>query len=170
MGAFERWLVAANRWLLIGMLAAMACMVFTNVVLRYATNESLVWVEEISRYLMIWITFLGAGLVLRFGGHIAIEDLHDKLPGIGGRILRTAIVVLMMAFFAAMAWNGVAYLEAMQYQTTPVTGVSFAWVYSALPIGFVLLMVHLALVARRYILTRSYLASSEMNADAAASI
>jgi len=170
MAAFERWLVAANRWLLILMLAAMACMVFANVVLRYTTNDSLVWAEEISRYMMIWITFLGAGLVLRFGGHIAIEDLHDKLPGIGGRILRTAIVALLMAFFAAMAWNGVDYLEATQYQTTPVTGVLFAWVYSALPIGFVLLMVHLALVARRYIVTRKYLASSEMNADAAASI
>ena len=58
----ERFLVACNRWLLILLLLAMACIVFANVVLRYTTGDSIVWAEEVARHMMIWVTFLGAGV------------------------------------------------------------------------------------------------------------
>ena len=170
LSRLEHGLVAANRWLLIVLLAAISCMVFANVVLRYVTGDSIVWAEEVSRHLMIWITFLGAGLVLRHGGHIAIEDLQDSLPEGAGRWLRRLIVAGLFLFFGTMVWQGVVYLEATQYQTTPVTGISFAWIYLALPVGFALLMIHLAFVTRSYVLTRRFIESTEMNADAAASI
>jgi TRAP-type C4-dicarboxylate transport system permease small subunit len=78
--AFERIFLAANRWILILLLAAMSIIIFTNVTLRYTTNESLEWAEEVARHMMIWLTFLGAGPVLRYGGHIAVENLQDALP------------------------------------------------------------------------------------------
>jgi TRAP-type C4-dicarboxylate transport system permease small subunit len=53
----ERILVAGNRWLLILLLLAMACIVFANVVLRYTTGDSIVWAEEVARHMMIWVTF-----------------------------------------------------------------------------------------------------------------
>jgi TRAP-type C4-dicarboxylate transport system permease small subunit len=170
MDCFEKWLVMANRWLLILMLAAMSCIIFANVVLRYLSNDSLVWAEEVGRYLMIWVTFLGAGLVLRFGGHVAIEDLQNRMPAPLGRLLRALLVALLMLFFAAMAWWGLEYMDFMQYQTTPVLGLSYWWVYLASPIGFGLLMLHLALVARRYVMEQRYLESDEIDAEAAASI
>ena len=70
-------LVHLNRWVLIALMAAMAVLVFANVVSRYVFNYSFIWVEELSRYMMIWVGFLGAGLVLRVGAHIAV----DVLPG-----------------------------------------------------------------------------------------
>ncbi len=73
---FDRALLRANRWAVIGMLGAMAAMVFVNVALRFTTDRSLLWVEETSRYLMIWLTFLGSGLVLRYGGHVGIDTLR----------------------------------------------------------------------------------------------
>ncbi len=45
LNRIERALVACNRWLLIVLLLAMACIVFANVVLRYTTRDSIVWVE-----------------------------------------------------------------------------------------------------------------------------
>lgn len=170
MNVFEKTLVAVNRWLLILMLAAMACIIFANVVLRYLTNDSLVWAEEVSRYLMIWITFLGAGLVLRFGGHVAIEDLHHRLPRRASRWLRAGLVAMLMLFFAAMGWWGLQYMDFMQYQTSPVLGISYWWIYLASPIGFGLLMLHLALVARNYVRQLKFVESDEIDAEAAASI
>ncbi len=170
METFERAFVAVNRWVLILLLAAMACIVFANVALRYLTNESLVWAEEVARHLMIWLTFLGAGLVLRFGGHIAIENLHDLLPGRAGRWLRMLIVAGLLVFFATMAWYGAQYTSVMRFQTTAATGISFGWVYLALPLGFVLLIVHLLLVTRRYVVERQMMASEEIDAEAAASL
>src|SRR3989442_14078972 len=79
LNRIERALVACNRWLLIVLLLAMACIVFANVVLRYTTGDSIVWAEEVARHMMIWVTFLGAGLVLRFGGHVAIDNLHRSV-------------------------------------------------------------------------------------------
>ena len=170
MDRFEKGLVAINRWVLVVMLAAMACIIFANVALRYLTNDSLVWAEEAGRYLMIWITFLGSGLVLRFGGHVAIEDLQRSLPDRAARMLRMVLVALLMVFFAAMAWWGIEYMDFMQYQTTPVMGISYWWVYLVSPIGFVLLMVHLALVARSYINELRFIESDEIDAEAAASV
>jgi len=170
MEAVERAFVALNRWALILLLAAMACIVFANVTLRYLTNDSLVWAEEVARYLMVWLTFLGAGQVLRFGGHIAIENLHDVLPARLGRALRGLLVLALLGFFGVMAWYGVVYASAMRFQTTAATGVSFAWVYMAIPIGFALLAIHLLLVARRYVIERRMRESSEIDAETAASL
>src|SRR5437762_12535249 len=98
-GAFLR----ANRALLILLLAAMALMVFANVALRFLTDRSILWVEEVSRYAMIWLTFIGAGPVLRHGGHIGIETLQERVPLWAPKI-RAAIFVLLCGFFVFMAW------------------------------------------------------------------
>ena len=76
----EQLLLAGNRWALILMMGSMACLVFANVIARYLFNDSIIWVEEFTQFEMIWITFLGAGLALREGRHVAVEILEDYLP------------------------------------------------------------------------------------------
>ena len=160
IGRLDRALLRGNRWVVIAILAAMAAMVFANVVLRYTTDRSLLWVEEASRYLMIWLTFLGAGLVLRYGGHIGIDTLQEALPRHAAAI-RAAIFGFMLAFFAAMLWVGVRYALLAWGQTTPVLGIPIGAVYLAMPIGFALLIVHLLLMAEPYVRRRRFLESEE---------
>lgn len=162
-------LVAVNRWLLILMMSAMACIVFANVVLRYTTGDSLIWAEEVARHLMIWTTFVGAGLVLRFGGHVAIDSLHQAV-GAKAPWLRLIVVVGIACFCALMAWYSIDYVIVSRFQTTPVTGIPFAYVYVALPVGFALVLVHLALVGARYVRDGEFFESPEMDAEAAASL
>lgn len=170
MAKVEKLFVAANRWALILILAAMSVIVFANVVLRYLTNFSLVWAEEVARYLMIWMTFLGAGLVLRFGGHVAVDNLHHFLGLRAARVLRAMLAVLLIAFFAAMAWEGIRYMNAARFQTTPATGISYAYVYAVFPIGFGLLIVHALLVLKPYVRDNRFLESDEIDAEAAAAV
>src|SRR5947208_1950212 len=108
LATFDRLLIQINRAVVIAILAAMASMVFANVALRFLTDSSILWVEEASRYLMIWLTFVGAGLVLRYGGHIGIDTLQDGLPrhAVG---IRVAILLIMLMFFLLMLWLGVRY-------------------------------------------------------------
>src|SRR5206468_7003817 len=108
LSKFDRVLIRVNRWAVIAILAAMAVMVFANVALRFLTDQSILWVEEVSRYLMIWLTFLGAGLVLRYGGHIAIDTLQQRAPR-HAAVIRAAIFVLLFVFFAIMVWLGTRY-------------------------------------------------------------
>ena len=108
-----------NRAALVLLLAAMAIIIFANVVLRYTTSQSIEWAEEVSRYLMVWLTFLGAGPVLRYGGHIAVENLQDALPPRAACALRALIAVILMSFFAFMVWFGLLYLERVAVPDDP---------------------------------------------------
>lgn len=170
MQAFERIFLAVNRWVLILLLAAMSVIIFTNVVMRYTTHESLEWAEEVSRHMMIWLTFLGAGPVLRYGGHIAVENLQDALPRAGGIALRAVVAALLFAFFGFMVWYGWLYMQRTLFQLTAVTQVPFAYIYSAIAIGGVLLAVHFLFIVRGYVLRREFAADAHFDANASASL
>ena len=170
MDRFERGLLAVNRWALIGLLAAMSVIIFTNVALRYLTHESIEWAEEVARHLMIWLTFVGAGPVLRYGGHIAIDNLQDALPRGLAVALRVVVALLLTGFFGFMVWYGWLYMQRTLFQLTAVTQIPFAYIYAAMPIGGILLIVHGALIARRYVLGREFAADEHFDANASASL
>jgi TRAP-type C4-dicarboxylate transport system permease small subunit len=167
---FERVLVAANRWFLILLLLAMSCIVFANVVLRYTTGDSIVWAEEVARHMMIWVTFLGAGLVLRFGGHVAIDNFHHVVGEQGAQVVRALVALSLGAFFLVEMYFSVLYVWATRFQTTAATGIPIAWIYAAMPVGFLLLFVHLLFIVRGYIGQGQYISSDEMDAESAASL
>ena len=164
METFDRALLRLNRWVVIVILAGMALMVFANVALRFLTDESIIWVEEVSRYLMIWLTFLGAGLVLRYGGHIGIDTLQDSLPK-HAAIVRVVIFALLLGFFGFMVWIGTRYAMLTWGQTTPVMQIPVGIVYLAMPVGFALLILHLLLMARPWIGKREFLVDDEFDPE-----
>jgi TRAP-type C4-dicarboxylate transport system permease small subunit len=166
LATFDRRLLAVNRMLVIALLAAMALMVFANVALRFLTDYSILWTEEASRYAMVWLTFIGAGPVLRYGGHIGIETLEQAAPRLAPAI-RGAILALLAVFFGVMIVVGVRYAILTWAQTTPVLQVPIGAVYLAMPCGFALMLVHLALMARGYVARRELLGDGEFDADAA---
>ena len=166
LSTFDRALIRLNRGAVIAILAAMAVMVFANVALRFLTDHSIVWVEEVSRYLMIWLTFLGAGLVLRYGGHVGIDTLQNAFPRYGLAI-RLAIYALLLVFFIEMLWLGVRYAVVAWGQTTPVMQIPMGAVYVSIPLGFALLIIHLVLMTVPYLRRGEFLADTEFDADAA---
>jgi TRAP-type C4-dicarboxylate transport system permease small subunit len=170
MERFEAGFVALNKWLLIVILAAMSVIIFANVGLRYLTSQSIEWAEEVARHLMIWLTFLGCGPVLRYGGHIAIDNLQDGLPPGAARALRLLIALLMLGFFACFVYFGLEYMDRTQYQLTPATQISFATIYAALPVGMALCIVHGLLIARDYVRERRFAADAQFDATASASL
>ena len=156
MKRLEHIFVVLNGWALILMLAAMTLIVGANISLRYLTGHSLPWADEAARYLMIWMTFGGAGLVLRIGGHVAITNLQDALPHAGQKIMRAAIALGLLIFFGFMVYVGLQYAQRMQYQVTPALRLPFLYVYAAMPVGFGLLILHLLLIAHPFITAGTY--------------
>lgn len=167
MNAFERYFLAANRWALILLLAAMAVIIFTNVAMRYLLNESIEWAEEVARHMMIWLTFVGAGPVLRYGGHIAVENMQDASSPRLAAAMRVVVATLLFVFFGFMVWYGWLYMQRTMFQLTAATQIPFAYIYAAMPVGGVLLIVHWLLVVRRYVARRAF--ASDAHFDAAAS-
>ena len=153
MNAAERAFLFANRFVCAALLATSCTLVFANVVLRYGFGMSLAWAEEVSRYMMIWLSFLGAGLALREGAHIAVETLPDSLSPALARVVRGLVVLLMAAFLALILWLGWQYAQFAMMQRTPVLRLPVGYIYLAIPVGMALMLIHLLLVARRYVLT-----------------
>ena len=170
MDRFEAGFVALNKWVLIVILAVMSVIIFTNVSLRYLTSHSIEWAEEVARHLMIWLTFLGCGPVLRYGGHIAIENLQDSVPSAWARALRVLIALLLTVFFGVFVYFGLEYMDRTQYQLTPSTQISFAFIYAALPVGMALCLIHWLLIVREYVMERRFAADAQFDATASASL
>lgn len=158
---FERVFVAVNRWILIGLLLTMAALIFANVMLRYTTGESIVWAEEVARHMMIALTFLGMGQVLRFGGHVAVDNLAQSLSSRAARILRGGIVLTLLVFALGMVWSSSEYVWRTRFQTTAATDIPIAFVYAVMPVGFLCMALHLIFVARRYMQTGEYLRNAD---------
>lgn len=144
-------LVALNRWLVGAMMAVMFVLVFTNVVTRYGFGFSISWAEEVSRFLMIWVTFLGAGLALREGRHVAIEVFQDRLGQAVARWIRIIIGGVLIAFFCALIYLGIEFAAFAWDKETMVTQIPRGIPYLAIPIGMTFLVIHFLLVFRRYV-------------------
>jgi TRAP-type C4-dicarboxylate transport system permease small subunit len=77
-------------------LAVMVVLVFGNVVLRYGFNSGITVSEELSRWLLVWLTFLGAIVALRDHGHLGVDTLVRALPALGKRICFIVSYLLML--------------------------------------------------------------------------
>ena len=166
----DQRVLAVNRDLMILILAVMSVIVLANVATRYLSNYSIPWSEELARYLMIWLTFLGIGPVLRAGGHVAIDSLHDSLGPRPARWLRLFIVVLLALFCAVVAWFGSAYVGRTWHQATAVMEIPFSFVAAAVPSGMVLALWHLAAIAGDYVAEGRFEVSADLGEAEAAAI
>src|SRR5262245_64107109 len=91
-------------WLAFAVFSALAGIVFLQFFTRYVLNDSLAWTEEIARYGLMALTFLGGAVVTRRNNHIAVALLPNLLAPACGRALLAAVDVATLAFRAAPAF------------------------------------------------------------------
>ena len=87
------------------MLALMVVLVFGNVVLRYGFNSGINLSEELSRWLFVWMTFLGAVVALNERAHLGTDSLISRLPP-GGKKLCLLLTLLLMLFLTWLVFLG----------------------------------------------------------------
>jgi TRAP-type C4-dicarboxylate transport system permease small subunit len=147
----ERALVRVNQALIVVMMMTMATLVFANVVSRYLFAHSLNWSEEIARYMMIWITYLGAGLAMRGGQHVAIEFGQSALPKPFHPWIRGLVAATILLFLGVLTVAGVQFTEFAWRQRSPVMQWPMGAVYLAIPIGSLLFALHFLAILRDWI-------------------
>ena len=110
-------------------LAVMVILVFGNVVMRYGFNSGITLSEELSRWLFVWMTFMGAIVALREHGHLGTDMLVGKLSPRGKKFCLGLTYVLML-WICALLFSG-AYQQAVINldSTSAVMEVSMAWIY-----------------------------------------
>jgi TRAP-type C4-dicarboxylate transport system permease small subunit len=83
-------------WLMVLSLALMVVMVFGNVLMRYGFNSGITLSEELSRWLFVWMTFLGGVVALNERAHLGTDSLISRLPVLGRKICLALSLALML--------------------------------------------------------------------------
>jgi TRAP-type transport system small permease protein len=112
-------------------LAVMVVLVFGNVVLRYGFNTGITVSEEVSRWLFIWMTFLGAVVALKDHGHLGVDVVVQHLPASGKRVCLVAGHLLMLYIVVLLFQGSLAQTRINWDVTAPTTGAPMAVVYAA---------------------------------------
>jgi len=120
--------------LIVVLMVAMVVMVFGNVVLRYGFNSGIDVSDEMSRYCFIWLTYIGAMVAMREGGHLGVDSLVRRLP-VGGQktalFLSEILMLLCNGLFVLGTWK----MHDLQVtNVSPVVGLSMIWIYA---VGYV---------------------------------
>jgi TRAP-type transport system small permease protein len=135
----------------VGALVLLLLLTLANVLVRYFTEQSFAWTEEISVFLMVLMAFTGASAVAARDKHIRIELLYDSGTPRRRRILRLIAVACTVVFFVALAaLLGRVMADEIKYgETTTGLGVPRWWFTAVLPASCLLIALRALSVLRR---------------------
>lgn len=111
-----------------------------QVTTRFVFGQPSTWSEVITRSAMIWCVFLAVGPAFRAGTMIAVEVVQRVLPPRLGMALYLLSMVLSLIFFVILLWQGCLMTLRVIPQKLAALEISIAWVYAALPVGSVFIL------------------------------
>jgi TRAP-type C4-dicarboxylate transport system permease small subunit len=122
--------------------------VVASVIFRYVLMSPLSWSEEVCRYVMIWLGFLGASLAVHEGLHVGVEFVVDCVPpqfasGMRG-MARAGVAMFLLAVMA----YGFHLVTNLWDQMSPVLEIRMTWPYLAIPVGSLLMLLQLTTPAK----------------------
>lgn len=117
------------------LLVLMSVLVIVNVALRFIFNSSIVFSEEISRFLFIWVVYIGAIIAVRDDSHIYVDFIRKKFPMWVQFTLKVVCEIAMIIGCALFFLGSIDLTEVNITDHSPVAGISLGYVYSAGLVG-----------------------------------
>ena len=139
-------IVALTSWIVVYLTFQMTVVVVLGVFMRYILNDSFAWIEELARYSMVWLSWLGGGLAVRRGAHIAVEFAIDALSAQARARVLLAGRLAIFFFLGVCIWYGIDLTSRVSMQSTIALGISMQIPYASIPIGSALMVYHLLVV------------------------
>jgi TRAP-type C4-dicarboxylate transport system permease small subunit len=126
-------------WLTLGFFWLLALTVFYQFFTRYVLADSAAWTEEIARYLLIVVTFVGSSMAVRRNSHIHVEFLYRWLPPTVGRAMSTLVDIARTAFLGYGTWLSLELMPKMANLNMTVVDLSMKDVYGLVTLGFAMM-------------------------------
>ena len=123
-------------WVAFGFFWLLALDVFYQFFTRYALNDSAAWTEEIARYLLICMVFVGVAAAVRTSRHIHVDFVYRLVPPAAGRVLSTLVDVVRILFFgyaAVLTWQ---MMDKMSSYRMTIVDLPMNLVYGVCMLGF----------------------------------
>lgn len=134
-------------WALAALLAVISLVVLLQVLVRFILTAIGIdvrasWTEELARYLLCWMVFLGGAHGCRKAQLMALDFAVSKLPGRLGQAARYLALLICLGFFVLLIQVGWSFVEFGRTEASPVMGLSMHWIYAAIPVGCTLMIVN----------------------------
>lgn len=123
------------------MFVGMVSLCVLQVLCRYVFQISLSFTEELARYLFIWITFLGSVMALNKNKHVKMQLLVQQFPFTVQKIIRYIVFMVTMTTYGVLIYSGLIIVNKTMQQTSAAMNLPMGFVYMAVPISVVIMVV-----------------------------
>ena len=134
-------LIAVVRLACIVLATGIFVIVVAAVVARYVLGQAVSWTEEVPRYLLIWVSFLGAAACVLRREHVGFDVLLNALPRRARRVVSTAISLLIFGFGFVMLRYGIDFVRDFGGDLMETIPYKNYWYYPAMPVSGALIMI-----------------------------
>ena len=134
------------QWIVIVGLAVMTVVLFAQVTARYVFGSGISWSEELARYIMVWVVYIGAAVVYKDNSHISVTVLEEVLGARACKFLKILQKLISIAFMGLVGWWSIGMMEFAALQTSPNMLIPMNYIYLVFPVSSVLIVLHLAIL------------------------
>lgn len=129
-----------EEFFIIPLMFLMSIIIFVQVVMRYAFQNSLVWSEELSRYMFVWLIYFAVSYTARREKHIRIDAAINIYPKKLRPLIEILSEIIVLAFSVFIAMTAVTVFQKITWsgQLSPAMRIPMQFVYAAPLVGFVL--------------------------------
>ena len=127
----------------VGLLISILVVTTLQVFSRYVLGNPFEWTEELARFLMIWLVFFGASAGIKRNAHIKIEFFSSKFSGKSRKLISKINLIIVMSLLIILIFEGSMLTIKMASIPAITLPITWAYVYSAVPIGAGLLLIRL---------------------------
>ncbi len=121
------------------MLVTICVIVFAGVFFRYFLHIGLGWTEELSRYLQIWMTFIGATIAVKRWSHFQLTIINQWIPASAHTFTRVFSILVVMTLAGILIKYGIDITRVSWNQTSPMMSWNFGYLYIVVPVSGVLM-------------------------------
>lgn len=130
------------------LLAWMTIVLVIQVGARYLLSSGMPWTEEMARFAMIWLVFLGATVMSKEGSHISITILEDRYPSIKPWLVPIQ-KIFGIVYLIIIAWIGMDAIQVVSAQVSANMRISMGIIYAIIPVSFIIALVHMVVDFRK---------------------
>jgi C4-dicarboxylate transporter DctQ subunit len=137
MAILKKFFDNIEEYIIIVLLPMMVIVVFVATMARYLYLFPMPWSEELARYIMVWLAYIGASLGIKRGAHLGIDALVNALPSKLRVVLifvRMGIMLLFAGLVIFYAYQIISHQQRIG-QTSPALLIPIWWAYLAVPVG-----------------------------------
>lgn len=132
-------------------IAILSCIIFINIILRYGFHTSILSIDELSRLLFVWLTFIGAIVAYMDNSHVQVTFLVEKLSPANQQRVSLLTHTLILLLCLGLAWGAIEKTAQDWSNLSPILGVPVGLMYAAaIPTSLIIALLELRHLYRQF--------------------